>query len=185
MSLSLIGVASAFAELVPTIAKWFGDDADLSTRDRRSLVDHVLHAAKKITGTNEAAFALQALKSDPQRLLAFQREVLKLERSLERNEVLDRKSARDRDQAFVHAGQRNFRADIMVFCAALGLLACLISLAYFKHDLPGEAVGIISTIAGIFGSCLKDSYSFEFGSSRGSKAKDIAAFLTQKRSFKI
>jgi hypothetical protein len=27
-------------------------------------------------------------------------------------------------------------------------------------------------IAGIFGACLKDAYTFEFGSSRGSKEKD-------------
>jgi hypothetical protein len=45
--------------------------------------------------------------------------------------------------------------------------------------LPGEAVGIISTVAGIFGACLKDAYAFEFGSSRGSKEKDstVAAML--------
>jgi hypothetical protein len=60
----------------------------------------------------------------------------------------------------------------MVFSAAFGLVMCLFSLAFYSDVLPGEAVGIISTIAGIFGSCLKDAYSFEFGSSRGSKIKD-------------
>jgi hypothetical protein len=61
----------------------------------------------------------------------------------------------------------------------MGLILCLLSLAYFAQDLPGEAVGILSTIAGIFGSCLKDAYAFEFGSSRGSKEKDstVAALL--------
>jgi hypothetical protein len=40
-------------------------------------------------------------------------------------------------------------------------------------------VGIISTIAGIFGACLKDAYTFEFGSSLGSKQKDdtVAALM--------
>jgi hypothetical protein len=42
----------------------------------------------------------------------------------------------------------------------------------FKVNLSGEVIGIVSTIAGIFGSCLKDAYAFEFGSSRGSKEKE-------------
>jgi len=41
--------------------------------------------------------------------------------------------------------------------------------------------GIISTVAGIFGACLKDAYAFEFGSSRGSKEKDMTvASLVEK-----
>jgi len=50
-------------------------------------------------------------------------------------------------------------------------------LAYFK-PLP-EAIGVISTMAGVFGACLKDVYAFEFGSSRGSKEKDdtVAALM--------
>jgi hypothetical protein len=39
-------------------------------------------------------------------------------------------------------------------------------------SLSGEVIGIVSTIAGIFGSCLKDACAFEFGSSRGSKEKE-------------
>ena len=49
-------------------------------------------------------------------------------------------------------------------------------LAFFGDSLSGEGVGIISTISGIFGSCLKDAFGFEFGSSRGSREKDWANF---------
>lgn len=66
---------------------------------------------------------------------------------------------------------RNKRIDMMIICALIGLIACLFILAH-GEDVPGEAVGIISTVTGIFGACLKDVYSFEFGSSRGSKEKD-------------
>jgi hypothetical protein len=72
----------------------------------------------------------------------------------------------------INACGRNKRLNIMVVGAALGLICCLLMLTFYKGDLPGEVVGIISTIAGIFGACLKDAYSFEFGSSRGSKDKD-------------
>jgi hypothetical protein len=54
----------------------------------------------------------------------------------------------------------------------VGLIACLYVLVQFKGQMPGEAVGILSTIAGILGSCLKDYFAFEFGSSRSSREKD-------------
>ncbi|MDR0555401.1 MAG: hypothetical protein LBG20_00070 [Holosporaceae bacterium] len=74
--------------------------------------------------------------------------------------------------SMINAYGRNKRLNIMVIGAALGLICCLLILTSYRGDLPGEVVGIISTIAGIFGACLKDAYSFEFGSSRGSKDKD-------------
>ncbi|MDR0677202.1 MAG: hypothetical protein LBF57_00805 [Holosporaceae bacterium] len=84
----------------------------------------------------------------------------------------------------INACGRNKRLNIMVICAALGLIFCLLMLTFYKKDLPGEVVGIISTISGIFGACLKDAYSFEFGSSRGSKDKDdkISSTLFEKMS---
>lgn len=72
----------------------------------------------------------------------------------------------------MNAYSRNLRLNIMVACAAAGLVLCMLILTSYKGDLPGEVVGIISTVSGIFGACLKDAYSFEFGSSRGSKDKD-------------
>jgi hypothetical protein len=74
--------------------------------------------------------------------------------------------------SMMNAYNRNKRLNVMVVGAALGLVFCLLILTSYKRDLPGEVVGIISTISGIFGACLKDAYSFEFGSSRGSKDKD-------------
>ena len=95
--------------------------------------------------------------------------------------MADRQSARERDIAIAQAGRRNVRADVMVLSAAVGLVACLWTLTSYAGKIPGEAVGIISTIAGIFGSCLKDAYTFEFGSSRGSREKDsLAAFIRRE-----
>jgi hypothetical protein len=72
----------------------------------------------------------------------------------------------------INAYGRNKRLNIMVVGAAAGLIICMLMLSLYQGELPGEVVGIISTVSGIFGSCLKDAYSFEFGSSRGSKDKD-------------
>tara|TARA_R110002095_G_scaffold186939_2_gene164240 strand:- start:1100 stop:1636 length:537 start_codon:yes stop_codon:yes gene_type:complete len=176
MSLSLIKIASALADLVPGITKWFSSDSKKSQHNH-NIAKKVIDIAKKVTGSSEASHALRLLESDPEALLDFQREIQDMERDLERAYLQDRQDARYRDMAFVSKGRSNTRADIMVVAAAVGLLSCLISLAVFRSNLPGEAVGIISTIAGIFGSCLKDAYSFEFGSSRGSKAKDLASFM--------
>ncbi|MDR1361860.1 MAG: hypothetical protein LBJ16_01430 [Holosporaceae bacterium] len=82
----------------------------------------------------------------------------------------------------LNANSRNKRLNIMVVGAALGLVFCLLMLTSYKGDLSGEVVGIISTVSGIFGACLKDAYSFEFGSSRGSKDKDdkISSTILEK-----
>jgi hypothetical protein len=84
--------------------------------------------------------------------------------------------------SMINAFNRNKRLNIMVIGAALGLVFCLLMLTSYREDLPGEVVGIVSTISGIFGACLKDAYSFEFGSSRGSKDKDdkISSTILEK-----
>lgn len=64
------------------------------------------------------------------------------------------------------------RADVMVVLDVVGLLACLTALIVFREKMPGEAVGLISTIASFFGLSLRDAHQFEFGSSRINQTKD-------------
>jgi hypothetical protein len=87
-------------------------------------------------------------------------------------ELADVASARDRDVKLRQAGAKNVRADLMVLLDVVGLIACLVVIALYRDKLPGEVVGIISTVAGIFGACLRDAHQFEFGSSRSSREKD-------------
>lgn len=68
----------------------------------------------------------------------------------------------------MHESRRNW----MVLLDVVGLISCLAVLTLFRKEIPGEVVGLLSTIAGIFGLCLRDAHQFEFGSSRGSKEKD-------------
>lgn len=77
----------------------------------------------------------------------------------------------------INAFSRNKRLTIMVVGAASGLIFCLLVLTTYKNDLPGEVVGIVSTVAGIFGACLKDTYSCEFSSNR---KKDVQQLITDK-----
>ena len=166
-------LVAALTSMIPAIATLF------KKGDNSATLEAVSHIAQKVTNTKNPEEILRLLEGNLEMRLRFDQELLKYEEEMVRLEIQDKDSARKRDIALLQAGKHNHRADIMVVCAALGLAGCLGSLAWFQSSLPGEVVGIISTIAGIFGSCLKDAYTFEFGSSRGSKNKDehVAAFL--------
>lgn len=177
MAFPFVAAAMGLAEFAPSIVRWLsGDDAEAVAAD-------VVNVARRITGKDAPSELLEHFRVDPLALIQFQKDMLSIESDREVAYLKDRQSARARDVAFVQSGHRNYRADIMVISAAIGMIMCLASLAYFSDHLPGEAVGIISTIAGIFGACLKDAYAFEFGSSRGSKEKDstVASMLSQYR----
>ncbi len=171
MTFPLVGFVSALSEFAPMIGRWINGEEGAKTAQK------VAHIAQTVTGEGETSKILQVLQSDPRVLIQFQQEILKLDQALVMEEYKDRESARLRDIALANAGRSNFRADIMVIAAAMGLVSCLMTIALYRSSLPGEAVGIISTVAGIFGSCLKDAYAFEFGSSRGSKLKDSRFFF--------
>lgn len=173
MAFPVIAAALGLAGFAPIIARWLGGDQaqDVATK--------VVDIAQKVTGTLDPVEAIKRLQDNTDMVRDFQKAIIQVEAEIELAVMKDRQDARLRDVALVNAGRSNVRADVMVIAAATGLILCLASLAYFSHELPGEAVGIISTIAGIFGACLKDAYTFEFGSSRGSKEKDdsIAALM--------
>jgi hypothetical protein len=176
MSGPFLGAALALSEMVPSLAKWFSSDRGNESTGQM-IAAKVVDAAKRITGQKDASSAVEILKQDPKLFVDFQNAMAKLDHDLERAFIGDRQSARARDIAMAQSGKRNVRADIMVVSAAAGLIFCLVALALYKQYLTGEAVGIISTISGIFGSCLKDAYSFEFGSSRESKDKELLNFF--------
>ena len=175
MSISLLQAALSLAQFSPKIAKW------LSGTKAESILQKILDIAKDVTHSITEQEAVDKIKSDKHMLVLFEKALMDSERKIELAIIRDKENARTRDIAIINSGRKNRRADIMVISAAFGLILCLGVICAFKQDMPGEAVGIISTIAGIFGSCLKDAYNFEFGSSRGSKEKDqtVANFLNK------
>lgn len=175
MAFPVIAAALGLAGFAPIIARWLGGDhaQDVATK--------VVDIAQKVTGTLDPVEAIKRLQENTGMVSEFQKAIIQVEAEIELAALKDRQDARLRDVALMNAGRSNVRADVMVVSAAIGLILCLGSLAYFSPDLPGEAVGIISTIAGIFGACLKDAYTFEFGSSRGSKEKDDTVATLMER----
>lgn len=158
--------ALSLAEFAPIIRRWIsGPSAPANAK-------MVVATARQITKSRDPVEIVRLFREDPGKVKLFQVELLSLSEQMEDSILKSAQEERVRNLTAILAGRKTMRGDIMVLAAALGLIFCLSVLVFYKDALPGEAVGIISTIAGIFGSCLKDAYGFEFGSSRGSRDKD-------------
>lgn len=172
-----IHLALALAPVVPEIVRWIagGDSKAAETAQK------VVGVAESLTG-KIGMDAVQAVKADPQALLAFRSRVMEMDMQLEVEHLKDRQDARSRDVELAKSGFRNERADAMVRIAAIGTLGGFIGmllLGLLKAHYPesinegvfGALLAQLATITSFFGLCLRDAYQFEFGSSRGSVTK--------------
>lgn len=164
----IIQAALALSQFAPQIMRFFGA-GDASADVAQKVVD----IAQTVTGTRSPEEAIAAMREDKAAAAKFQLATLQSDTDLEKAYLADRSGARERDiEVRKMNGGSNARADVMVGGAVVGLIACLVVLVFWRNEVPGEVVGIVSTVAGIFGACLRDAFQFEFGSSRGSKDKD-------------
>lgn len=162
-----ISIALALAEFAPSLLKFItGSDKAAAVAGK------VIDIAKTVTGAPTGAAALEVLQVDPGKVLEFQQAAMANDADLTKAFLIDVQNARARDIELHKAGYRNARADVMVAIDAAGLVICLLVLIFFRQSLPGEVVGILSTISGYFGLGLRDAHQFEFGSSRSSQVKD-------------
>lgn len=155
------------AQYAPSIVKYL-----TGSNTAGEVAGQVIDIAKTVTGRSDPQEAANAIALDPALAVQFQTAVMASEADLEKAYLADRVNARERDVELAKLGRKNIRADIMVALDVIGLIACLVVLCLFRDKIPGETVGLISTIASIFGLCLRDAHQFEFGSSRSSMQKD-------------
>lgn len=118
-----------------------------------------------ITGSNDVGTALSRMKNDKAMELEFQKALLVAETEYWQQCMQDRQNARERDMALQRARGQNRRANIMLALAMIGILLSVGCLIVFKAVLTSDVIGMISAVSAVFGSCLKDAYAFEFGSS--------------------
>ena len=168
----LISAALLFAPFVPKLLDFLNSD------NAHEVAKKTIEVAQNLTLCDSPEAALMKLYDDENLKGDFVKNMLPFLLSLEALHQKSVDAARMRDVTLASLGLMGStrRADWMVIMAALGLCVGLFILAFFGDSLSGEGVGIISTISGIFGSCLKDAFGFEFGSSRGSREKDWANF---------
>lgn len=167
MPLPLIPVLLGLSQFAPSLLRFMG-----AGQTTQALADKVAQVAQTVSGAATPEEALASIQANAQLQAEFQRRVLDLDAELEQAYLADVADARKRDMAFLAAGRRNGRADLMVLFDVVGLIACLVVLTLFRTEIPAEVSGLLTTIASIFGLCLRDAHQFEFGSSRGSREKD-------------
>lgn len=165
-----ITIAMGLAQFAPQIIKWVsGSDKAAEAAGK------VIEIAQTVTGKH-GTDAIDALRLDPELAVKFRDSVLAREADLDKAYLVDRQSARDRDVALAQAGRYNWRADVLAVLAVGGLVVCMWFIAK-DSGMPERAVNAIMFVAGVLAAAVRDVYSFEFGSSRGSKEKDeIIAF---------
>jgi len=167
MPLPLIALAAKLlplATVVPEVIRLFGGDK------AGDVAEKVVGVAQAISGQNDPEQAVNAIIADPGLQLQFQQALIAERVEYARMEVEDRKSARDRDVAFVRAGRWNFRADLMVVGVVVSLVVIINKVA--GEALKPEVLAILNMAIGALLKMLGDAFAFEFGSSRGSKEKD-------------
>ena len=163
MIVDIIKAAFSIVSIIPGISNIF--ERWTKSYSVESASKTIVSLAKSITGANTINNSINKLSNNSEMQIKLKELIVKNEYEIELSIINDRQNARMRDIEYIKSNGRNTRADIMVLAAALCLILCLIIIVYCKN-MPGEIIGIISTMAGIFGSCLKDAYRFEFGSSR-------------------
>jgi hypothetical protein len=104
-------------------------------------------------------------------LLRIRLEENKLSLDEFRIEVDDRKSARERDAAYIKAGTHNYRADLM-FLLAVCMIAGMVYIVWQDQGINEYVKGIFTLVLGRFLGYLDNIYNFEFGTTRSSRSKD-------------
>lgn len=159
-----LGLARRFG-LTRLVGRLLGNNAE-------TIAEHVVGVATQVTGVTDPVQAAEAIQTNVAFEAAFRQQAAELDAELEQAYLADRQDARSRDEAFLAAGRHNVRADVLAYATVGGLLVVLLIL--FLLQIPeGPNRDIIMLLLGALVAMSKDVMSFEFGSSRGSKYKDL------------
>lgn len=150
----------------------------LFNKDAGKVATEVSDIAKQVFGTDDPSKVEAAIAQNPELALRWKLSLAEYEdkeKQRQHDEVMKRiedvGSARQRDAGITAAGKHNWRADVLAFLACAGLIVC-VWLVADNVNLPERAVNAIMFVAGVFASAVRDVFTFEFGSSRGSQQKD-------------
>jgi len=160
-----ISLALGLAQIAPPLLRYFG-----AGEKSAKVTEIAIDTAKYITGKRSPDDALTALQQSPELQLQYQEAIIASETKLAVAAFEDRVSARERDVEFIKQGVRNTRADILAY-GSLAFLG-LVMLGLFFLDIPDGSKEVLFMLVGALIAIVKDTYGFEFGSSRGSKEKD-------------
>lgn len=146
------------------------------------LLNQLTDVVAKVTGTTDMNNAVTRIKQNREMELEVQRALLVAETAYWEQCIQDKQNARERDLAIQRLKGQNIRANIMLVMAMMGIVLSLGTLILFKPILSADGIGMLSAVAAVFGACLKDAYSFEFGTSKQSPSQMLMDFSNQMRS---
>lgn len=129
--------------------------------------------------SDEAGLVQAMQNATPDQILALKQaemthetELARISADLDKDFLKDRQDARGRDLKLKQAGYHNYRADIMIVVAFISF--CFLCYMVNSNDTIKPAVLTIFNVSiGALLKMLGDAFQFEFGSSRGSKEKDL------------
>jgi len=113
----------------------------------------------------------QAQYDHEERLIELSIEKARQELETFKEESKDRDSARVRDVEFVKRATTNARANLMFFLAVCAVVG-LVWIVWTDQGINEYVKGIFTLVLGRFLGYLDNIYSFEFGTTRGSRDKD-------------
>lgn len=160
-----VSIALALAQFAPGLIRHFAGDKPAR------VAEAAISIAQELTGASTPEAALQTLRANPELQLEYVRIIEEKDRYFAMLAQQDRASARQRDVELAKAGIKNHRADVLAYGALAMLMGCLATL--FTMEVPEGSKDILLMLIGALIVVVKDLYGFEFGSSAGSKNKDI------------
>jgi len=161
----LIPIAMQLAQFAPSIIKLLaGDKAG-------EVAGKVVDVARAVTGADEAKFAVEAIQMDSAKAAEFQLAIGAQQADWDRMYLADTQSARARDVELAKAGIKNHRANVLA-SAAVMLVILSLAVVVWSSGADDFAKATISLILGRALGWTDQLFSFEFGTTRASKAKD-------------
>ena len=147
--MSYMAIATALIDVVPLVQKLIDHP-----KKGKDVAKRLSSVAQKVSHLSDPYLIAESFQNNPELLLEFYKKLMQTEKELYLAMLSDRESARKRTSLS--------RSNGMLIVSLCGLMWCLYLLAFGIHST--ESIMLISTASGIFGSCLKDIYAFEFSS---------------------
>lgn len=162
----LIPIAMQLAQFAPGIIKL------LTGSDKAGEVaGKVVDVARAVTGIDDPQTVVTTIQMDPAKAAEFQLAMNAQQADFERMYLADTQSARARDVDLAKAGIKNHRANVLAGAALLLVVVCLF-IVIWSSGADDFAKATISLILGRALGWVEQLFSFEFGTTRASKAKD-------------
>jgi hypothetical protein len=169
-----ITIIAGLSQFAPLITKWLG-----AGKSVQEVADKAADIAKVVTGQGTTESAIDAMKSDPNLVAAYQNKILDQDMEYEKGYLADKANARARDVALSATPHGNVRANWLVG-VAIAIIAAILTVILMTATLSEFQQGTVSMVLGMFLNELKNIYSFEFGTTRRSREKtDVLESITK------